>query len=71
MDFATPVQIIDSGELADAVRLELEVSGLYEHMAYQSGNDWVIEVSPLKATRSTLPRTSLSFTRRRNTKAPV
>lgn len=49
MDFATPVQIIDSGELADAVRLELEVSGLYEHMAYQSGNDWVIEVSPLKA----------------------
>ena len=50
MDFATPVQIIDSGELADAVRLELEVSGLYEHMAYQSGNDWVIEVSPLKAT---------------------
>jgi type IV pilus assembly protein PilQ len=27
MDFATPVQIIDSGELADAVRLELEVSG--------------------------------------------
>jgi len=48
-DFATPVKIIDSGELADAVRLELEISGLYEHMAYQSGNDWVIEVSPLKA----------------------
>lgn len=49
MDFATPVQVIDSGTLADAVRLEIEVSGLYEHMAYQSGNDWVIEVSPLKA----------------------
>ncbi len=49
MDFATPVQIIDSGELGSAVRLELEVSGLYEHMAYQSGNDWVIEVSELAA----------------------
>ena len=49
MDFATPVQVIDSGTLADAVRLEIEVSGLYEHMAYQSGNDWVIEVSQLKA----------------------
>lgn len=49
VDFATPVQIIDSGMLADAVRLEVEVTGLYEHMAYQSGNDWIIEVSPLKA----------------------
>ena len=47
VDFATPVQIIDSGELNSGVRLELEVSGLYEHMAYQSGKDWVIEVSEL------------------------
>ena len=47
VDFATPVQIIDSGEMNSGVRLELEVSGLYEHMAYQSGNDWIIEVSEL------------------------
>lgn len=50
MDFATPVQMIDAGRKADAVRVELEISGLYEHMAYQSGNDWVIEVSKLAAT---------------------
>ena len=50
VDFATPVQIIDAGQTGTAVRVELEVSGLYEHMAYQSGNDWVIEVSPLQAT---------------------
>ncbi len=50
VDFATPVQIIDSEEIGSAVRLELEVSGLYEHMAYQSGNEWIIEVSQLKAT---------------------
>ena len=49
MDFATPVQMIDAGRKADAVRVELEISGLYEHMAYQSGNDWVIEVSKLAA----------------------
>lgn len=47
MDFATPVQFIDSGEMGSAVRLELEITGLYEHMAYQSGNDWIIEVSEL------------------------
>jgi len=51
VDFATPVQIIDSGKKGSAVRVELEISGLYEHMAYQSGNDWVIEVSRLEATK--------------------
>ncbi len=50
MDFATPVQIIDTGKMGSAVRMELEISGLYEHMAYQSGNDWVIEVAELTAT---------------------
>jgi len=50
IDFATPVQIIDSNEAGSAVRLELEISGLYEHMAYQSGNDWIIEVSELATT---------------------
>ena len=49
VDFATPVQIINTDVLGSAIRLELEVTGLYEHMAYQSGNDWIIEVSKLKA----------------------
>lgn len=49
MDFATPVQIIDAGEMGSGVRLELDVAGLYEHMAYQSGDDWIIEVSKLAA----------------------
>jgi len=50
VDFATPVQIIDTGEKGSGVRLELDIAGLYEHMAYQSGNDWIIEVSKLAAT---------------------
>jgi len=50
VDFATPVQIIDSTQNRAQVQVKLEVKGLYEHMAYQNGNDWVIEVSPLKAT---------------------
>lgn len=50
IDFATPVQIIDAGERGSAVRLELDVAGLYEHMAYQNGKDWVVEVSELAPT---------------------
>ena len=47
IDFATPVQIIDASGRGSSVRLELEVNGLYEHMAYQSGDEWVIEVTRL------------------------
>lgn len=50
VDFATPVQIIDSGKRNNSVRVELQVTGLYEHSAYQSGSDWIIEVSKLAAT---------------------
>jgi type IV pilus assembly protein PilQ len=49
-DFATPVQIIDVDKTGSAVRVAIEIAGLYEHMAYQSGNDWVIEVSELSTT---------------------
>ena len=49
-DFATPVQMINAGETGSAVRLELDIPGLYEHMAYQSGKDWIIEVSELAPT---------------------
>jgi type IV pilus assembly protein PilQ len=46
VDFATPVQIIDVGTTAQGTRLELSVTGEYEHLAYQSGSELIIEVSP-------------------------
>ena len=50
MDFATPVQFIDSYNLNSGVRLDLRTAGLYEHLAYESGTDLVIEVSQLSRT---------------------
>jgi type IV pilus assembly protein PilQ len=44
VDFATPVQLIDSAQVNSAVRVILTTNGLYEHLAYESGNDIVIEV---------------------------
>ena len=61
IDFATPVQIIDAGEMGSGVRLELEVIGLYEHMAYQSGDDWVIEVSKLASLAVAADQEVLEF----------
>jgi len=50
VDFATPVQFINTGKMHSGVRLELEIAGLYEHMAYQSGRDWIVEVSRLSSS---------------------
>ena len=50
MDFATPVQFIDSYGVSSGVRLDVTTTGLYEHMSFESGNDYIVEVSELKRT---------------------
>lgn len=44
-DFATPVQMITPEQRGDNVRLNLEVAGAHEHLAYQSDGQVVVEVS--------------------------
>ena len=44
IDFATPVQIIDSAQIDRTVRVKMSTSGNHEHLAYESGNDIVVEV---------------------------
>jgi len=44
VDFATPVQLIDSSQVNNAVRVTMATAGLFEHLAYESGNDVVIEL---------------------------
>jgi len=61
MDFATPVQMIDAEKKPDSVRLELQVAGIYEHMAYQSGKDWVIEVSKVAPSTVNAPKEVVDF----------
>ncbi|MEN1727605.1 MAG: AMIN domain-containing protein, partial [Pseudomonadota bacterium] len=44
-DFATPAQMITPEQRGDNVRFTVDVNGVYEHLAYQSGNQVVIEVA--------------------------
>ncbi|MFU8831477.1 MAG: type IV pilus secretin PilQ [Wenzhouxiangella sp.] len=44
-DFATPVQFITPEQRGDNVRLQVDVAGAYEHMAYQTSDRLVIEVA--------------------------
>jgi type IV pilus assembly protein PilQ len=47
-DFATPVQTITTTSQGDNVRMVIEPKGLWEHSAYQSDTQLVVEVKPIK-----------------------
>jgi type IV pilus assembly protein PilQ len=61
MDFATPVQMIDSFGLKSGVRVKLATAGLYEHLAYESGNDIVVEVSPMSEGAAAVEEVEVKF----------
>lgn len=44
IDFATPVQYIDTTQSGDRVRLAISPIGDYEYLAYHAGNSYTIEV---------------------------
>ncbi|MDP9930362.1 type IV pilus secretin PilQ [Variovorax paradoxus] len=47
-DFNTPVQLITSQQSGDRVRMTIEAKGDWEHSAYQSENQFVVEVRARK-----------------------
>jgi type IV pilus assembly protein PilQ len=47
-DFGTPVQIVSASQSGDRVKLVVEPRGDWEHSAYQSDNQFVLEVRPRK-----------------------
>ena len=46
VDFATPVNIVSTFQQGENVRMVIEPKGQWEHNAYQSDNQFVIEVKP-------------------------
>lgn len=47
VDFATPVQGVDTFVQGDNVRMVIEPKGLWEHAAYQTDNKFIVEVKPV------------------------
>ncbi len=45
-DFATPVQSLEPNANAGSTRLVINTNGAYESMAYQTGNEYIIEIAP-------------------------
>jgi type IV pilus assembly protein PilQ len=47
-DFGTPVQTVTTFQSGDRVRMVIEPSGVWEHSAYQSDDQFVLEIKPRK-----------------------
>ncbi len=46
VDFATPVQFVDVKARSNGSRIEIGTVGEFEQLAYQAGNQFVVEISP-------------------------
>lgn len=53
-DFGTPIQTVTTFALGERVRMVIEPKGAWEHSAYQSDNQFVVEVRPQKIDPSKL-----------------
>lgn len=48
MDFATPVKTVTSAPLGENVRVTITPAGMWEHSAYQTENQFIVQIKPLK-----------------------
>ena len=48
VDFGTPVTTVNTKAEGDGVMMEIVPTGLWEHTAYQSDNQFIVEVRPVK-----------------------
>ncbi len=58
-DFGTPVTTVESSNQGKNVRLTVEPRGLWEHSAYQTDTQFILEVKPLKEDPNKLVQSSL------------
>jgi type IV pilus assembly protein PilQ len=50
-DFATPVKTIDSVEKRGKVKLVINALGDFEHLGYQTGSQYVVEIKPVNKAK--------------------
>lgn len=47
-DFATPVQSVQLSRSASGTQLDIAINGRFEPLAYQTGNEFVVEIDPVQ-----------------------
>jgi type IV pilus assembly protein PilQ len=67
LDFATPVQFIETRGKGNGAHMDIAASGPFEQLAYQAGNQYIIEVAPKKEEKQTDPNAPPEYTGNRVT----
>jgi type IV pilus assembly protein PilQ len=62
VDFATPVQDVDTFAQGNNVRMVIEPKGNWEHSAYQTDNKFIVEVKPVVTDPNKLGQGSAKYT---------
>lgn len=52
IDFATPVTYVDARQSGSDVKIDIEISGPYEKVVYQTGNRYVVEIKELNQDKN-------------------
>jgi len=47
IDFATPVTYVDARQTGNSVKIDIEISGPYEKVVYQTGSQYTVEIKEL------------------------
>lgn len=58
VDFATPVQDVDTFAQGDNVRMVITPKGAWEHAAYQTDNKFIVEVKPVSVDTDKLTKSN-------------
>jgi type IV pilus assembly protein PilQ len=61
IDFATPVRLIDTAPVNSTVQVVLTTSGNFEHLAYESGDDIVVEVKQVEVSALSVENLEVKF----------
>ncbi|MGH8041433.1 MAG: type IV pilus secretin PilQ [Rudaea sp.] len=67
LDFATPVKSIETRRKGGGAEMEIAAGGAFEQLAYQSGDEYIIEVSPKKEEAKADPNAPPVYTGNRVT----
>lgn len=62
LDFATPVKTVETAAQGSNVRMTITPQGAYEHLAYQSGDIFTVEVKPLAQEQQEVAKKEKGYT---------
>ncbi|MFV2059443.1 MAG: type IV pilus secretin PilQ [Gammaproteobacteria bacterium] len=62
LDFATPVDTVDSFNSGGGVKIVIQSHGKFDHIAYQTDNNFIVDIKPIRITEEKKLRKKFEYT---------